>query len=136
MKRFLGYLYYVILLIFPPSLSLLNESMQDMVKHTFNPLSSAVISICLLIAFGAFVWLKRFVQLSLIETLVCDIVCVVAFFLMSPIPLFFGLVSLTPATSAVSNYAFFFLLAALGYFLVDLIATIVALVHQKKRRLS
>lgn len=136
MKRLFGYLYYVILLLCPPGLSLLNESMQDMLNRTFNPLPSAMASICLLIVFGAFVWLKRFVHLALVETLVCDAVCVVAFFLMSPIPLFLGWIPLNSFTSAVSNYAFFFLLVAFGYFFVDLIATIAALVRQKKRRLS
>ncbi|CZT55914.1 hypothetical protein [Solibaculum mannosilyticum] len=136
MKRLLSYLYYVILLLCPPGLSLLNELMQDILKRTFNVFPSVMVSVCSLVAFGAFVWLKRFVHLSLVETLICDAACMVVFFLMSPIPLFFGWTPLNSFTSTVSNYAFFFLFVAFGYFFIDLIATIVALVRQKKRRFS
>lgn len=129
MRRIFSYLYYAGCIAFVLCLGLLENRMQEAFS-TFS-FSSMVPFFGLLFLLGAFVWLKRFVHLSPLEILLCDVVCVLAFLILSPLLPFLG-VSILPLSIYTSDLIMFFSFAFLGYFLADTVSAVVTLVKQPK----
>ena len=129
MRRIFSYLYYAGCIAFVLCLGLLENGMQEAFS-TFS-FSSMVPFFGLLFLLGAFVWLKRFVHLSPLEILLCDVVCVLAFLILSPLLPFLG-VSILPLSIYTSDLIMFFSFAFLGYFLADTVSAVVTLVKQPK----